>query len=76
MTISQFNADNDAALDDTSYTTVGGLLFGQLGRLPKPGDIVSVDGFEFEINSMAGRRVDRVRVVGRTKPADPEASES
>ena len=54
----------DAALDDTNYTTVGGLLFGQLGRLPKPGDLVHVGGFDFEIRSMAGRRVDRVRVVG------------
>jgi CBS domain containing-hemolysin-like protein len=70
MTISQFNAENDAALDDTSYTTVGGLLFGQLGRLPKPGDLVHVGGFDFEIRSMAGRRVERVRVVGRSKPAE------
>ena len=70
LTISQFNSEYDAALDDASYTTVGGLLFGQLGRLPKPGDLVHVAGFDFEIRSMAGRRVDRVRVVGRPKSAD------
>jgi CBS domain containing-hemolysin-like protein len=70
LTISQFNSEYDAALDDASYTTVGGLLFGQLGRLPKPGDLVHVGGFDFEIRSMAGRRVDRVRMVGRPKPAD------
>ena len=63
-TISQFNTEYDAALDDTNYTTVGGLLFGQLGRLPRPGDLVQVGGFDFEILSMAGRRVERVRVVG------------
>jgi putative hemolysin len=74
MTISQFNTEYDAALDDTSYTTVGGLLFGQLGRLPKMGDLVKVGGFDFEIRSMAGRRVDRVRVVGRPAPADGEAA--
>ena len=65
MTISQFNTEYDATLDDTNYTTVGGLLFGQLGRLPKPGDVVQVGGFDFEILSMAGRRVERVRVLGR-----------
>ena len=27
----------DAALDDTDYTTLGGYLFGQLGRLPRAG---------------------------------------
>ncbi len=73
-TISQFNTDYDATLDDTNYTTVGGLLFGQLGRLPKPGDQVNVGGFDFEIRSMAGRRVDRVRVLGRPKPADTAGS--
>ena len=73
-TISQFNTDYDATLDDTNYTTVGGLLFGQLGRLPKPGDQVNAGGFDFEIRSMAGRRVDRVRVLGRPKPADTASS--
>ena len=37
---------------------------------PKPGDLVQVGGFDFEIRSMAGRRVERVRVVGRSKPAE------
>ncbi len=73
-TISQFNTDYDAALDDTNYTTVGGLLFGQLGRLPKPGDVVHAGGFDFEILSMAGRRVDRVRVLGRPKATDKTAA--
>jgi putative hemolysin len=70
MTISQFNTEYDATLDDTNYTTVGGLLFGQLGRLPKPGDVVQVGGFDFEIRSMAGRRVERVRVLGRPQATD------
>jgi CBS domain containing-hemolysin-like protein len=74
MTISQFNTDYDASLDDTNYTTVGGLLFGQLGRLPKPGDLVHAGGFDFEISSMAGRRVERVRVLGRPRPAEDAAA--
>ncbi|MBP2646969.1 MAG: hypothetical protein H6Q77_593 [Gemmatimonadetes bacterium] len=70
--ISQFNTEYDAALDDTNYTTVGGLLFGQLGRLPRKGDPVHVGGFDFEILSMAGRRVERVRVLGRRKAPEGE----
>jgi CBS domain containing-hemolysin-like protein len=50
------------ALDDSDYTTIGGLLFGALGRLPKVGDRVPVPGAAFEIVEMDGRRVGKVRV--------------
>ncbi|MBA2291075.1 MAG: HlyC/CorC family transporter [Gemmatimonadales bacterium] len=63
MTIGDFNARFDAELDDTDYTTMGGFLFGQLGRLPKSGDRVSEATHVFEIISMDGRRVDQVRVL-------------
>ncbi len=74
MPISQFNTEYDAALDDTDYTTVGGLLFGQLGRLPRPGDVVQVGTFSFEIVSMAGRRVESVRLLRQPVPGAGEAS--
>jgi CBS domain containing-hemolysin-like protein len=63
MPITQFNAEFDATLDDTDYTTIGGLIFGQLGRLPRPGDAVQLGGYTFEVVSMAGRRVETVRLV-------------
>ncbi len=74
MPISQFNTEYDAALDDTDYTTVGVLLFGQLGRLPRPGDVVQVGTFSFEIVSMAGRRVESVRLLRQPVPGAGEAS--
>jgi CBS domain containing-hemolysin-like protein len=49
-------------LDDADYTTIGGLLFGTLGRLPKVGDRVTVGGAAFEIVEMDGRRVGKTRV--------------
>jgi CBS domain containing-hemolysin-like protein len=49
-------------LDDADYTTIGGLLFGRLGRLPTVGDRVNLQGATFEILEMDGRRVGRVRV--------------
>jgi CBS domain containing-hemolysin-like protein len=61
--ISEFNAEHDATLDDTDYTTLGGLVFGQLGRLPRPGDVVQLGDVRFEVVSMAGRRVDQVRLL-------------
>jgi CBS domain containing-hemolysin-like protein len=56
---------NDAfglGLDEGAYTTIGGYLFGVLGRLPKVGDQVAVKGAVFEIVEMDNRRVGVVRV--------------
>jgi putative hemolysin len=52
-------------LDEREYTTIGGFLFGAIGRLPKVGDQVAVKGAVFEIVEMEGRRVGAVRVVKR-----------
>jgi CBS domain containing-hemolysin-like protein len=62
-------------LDDADYTTIGGLLFGTLGRLPKVGDRVTVSGAAFEIVEMDGRRVGKARVwatakIGKTGALD------
>jgi CBS domain containing-hemolysin-like protein len=60
--ISDVNRMLKLGLDDADYTTIGGLLFGRLGRLPKVGDRVNLEGATFEILEMDGRRVGRVRV--------------
>ena len=63
MPISAFNAAHDASLDDTDYTTLGGYLFGQLGRLPQPGDRVTAGDHVFEIVAMEGRRVKKISAL-------------
>jgi magnesium and cobalt exporter, CNNM family len=63
MSISDFNADHELQLDDTDYTTLGGYLFGQLGRLPRPGDRIVAGQDAFEILEMEGRRVKSVRFL-------------
>ena len=60
-------------IDDADYTTIGGVVFGTLGRLPKPGDRVELSGASFEVVEMEGRRVGRVRV---TRPAAAEPVEN
>jgi CBS domain containing-hemolysin-like protein len=51
------------------YETLGGLLVAQLGRFPRPGEVVKVgDGWEFEIVTVDGHRVDRVAL--RSRPVD------
>jgi CBS domain containing-hemolysin-like protein len=62
LTISDFNARFETEIDDTDYTTIGGYLFGLLGRLPRIGDRVTAARHQFEIIAMEGRRVAGVRV--------------
>jgi CBS domain containing-hemolysin-like protein len=62
MPITEFNTKFDATLDDADYTTLGGYVFGQLGRLPRPGDRVTVAPHTFEVVDMDGRRVRTLRL--------------
>lgn len=72
--ISDVNRTLKLHLDDADYTTIGGLLFGRLGRLPKVGDRVNLEGATFEILEMDGRRVGKVRVWPATATQVPEPS--
>jgi CBS domain containing-hemolysin-like protein len=62
MPISEFNTEYEGTLDDTDYTTIGGYIFGQLGRLPRVGDRVTAGPFTFEVVEMDGRRVKTIRL--------------
>lgn len=73
MPISEFNSQYGASLDDTDYTTMGGYIFGQLGRLPRVGDRVTVGPFTFEVVDMEGRRVRAIRLHS-VKPEDAAAA--
>jgi CBS domain containing-hemolysin-like protein len=70
FTVSRFNADYEESLSDADYTTVGGWIFGQLGRLPRVGDRVAAGRHLFEVAEMEGRRVKSVKLVSpEPKPA-------
>lgn len=47
--------------EDGPYETVAGFIMSELGRLPDVGDVVAVDGGEFRVERLDGRRIDRVR---------------
>ena len=72
MPISEFNTRFDAAIDDTDYTTIGGYVFGELGRLPRPGDRVSAGTMLLEVAAMDGRRVDTLRILTADKKPGAE----
>lgn len=60
------NARLGLGLSSEDYTTLGGFLFGALGRLPKVGDRIPVKGGAFEITVMDGRRVGEARFEKKT----------
>jgi CBS domain containing-hemolysin-like protein len=56
--------------DDGPYETLGGLVMARLGRIPALGDAIVVDGVVVEVDRMAGRRVERVRVRAEREDDD------
>jgi magnesium and cobalt transporter len=62
--IAEFNEYFGARLSEAEgFDTVAGLLMKQLGRLPRRGESVSIDGFEFRVLRADRRRIDTLRVV-------------
>jgi len=57
-------------LADEPYDTVGGLVFGRLGRVAAVGDAVNAEGWRFEVTAVDGRRVSQVR-ARRSGPEAP-----
>src|SRR5699024_3823768 len=47
--------------EDSAYETVGGFVMAAVGRVPREGDVVDLDGWALRVVTMDGRRVDRIR---------------
>jgi CBS domain containing-hemolysin-like protein len=50
--------------DSDTYNSVGGYVFGELGRLPKRGDSVRVDGYTIRVEAVRENRIEAVRISG------------
>jgi magnesium and cobalt transporter len=71
--IEDFNHAFERNFDDEDCDTVGGLVIRHLGRLPKRGEVVIIDGLRFQVLRADSRRVHTLLV----DPApEPEAAES
>ncbi|MBM3885441.1 MAG: HlyC/CorC family transporter [Gemmatimonadetes bacterium] len=57
LNIGEVNAELGLAIPEEDFTTVGGYVFGRLGRLPIAGDKVTGAGATFTVRSMEGRRI-------------------
>ena len=57
---SEVNLQFGLHIDQDTYTTVGGYVLGQLGRRPRIGDVVAVEGRTMRVDALDGIRVARV----------------
>ena len=60
--IAELNERFGLDVPDDHYTTIGGFIFGALGRLPVIADRVTAGGAVFTVREMDGRRVDSLAV--------------
>jgi CBS domain containing-hemolysin-like protein len=60
-------------LTETGIDTIGGLVFTQLGHMPKPGERVSIEGAELKVRRVSRSRVQQVEL--RLTAPQPETEE-
>jgi len=64
--IPDFNNHFQTSFSDEDYDTVGGLVVGRFGRLPKRGDSIVIDGYTFQVLRADSRKIHSLLVE---KPA-------
>jgi CBS domain containing-hemolysin-like protein len=52
-------------VDSDAYNSVGGFVFGELGRLPRRGDSIQHDGYSIRVESVRENRIEAVRIRER-----------
>jgi magnesium and cobalt transporter len=55
--IANFNEVLGTAFSDEDYDTVGGLVVSKFGRLPKRGEVITLDGLKFQVLRADSRRL-------------------
>ena len=69
MNIGEVNERLGLTVPDSDYTTIGGFVFGALGRLPVVGDRVSSGGATLTVRAMDGRRIETLDIRPESRRA-------
>jgi len=62
--LDDFNEILGLHLDEEEVDSLGGFLYGRIGRVPRVGDVVRHDGITYEIRSVVRQRIDKVVIKG------------
>jgi len=62
------DAGIELPVDTDAYNSVGGYVFGELGRLPKRGDSIRSNGYTIRVEAVRENRIEAVRISGSVRP--------
>jgi CBS domain containing-hemolysin-like protein len=63
MSVEDLSEQLRATLPTGEYTTVAGLVLDVAGRIPAPGDTITIVGYDAEVVTMDRKRIDRIRLT-------------
>jgi CBS domain containing-hemolysin-like protein len=66
--IDEFNTRFGTDLPDEDFHTVGGFVFGKLGRAPEVGDTVAEGPMQFDVLEVDGSRIETMSVTFASRP--------
>ena len=69
--IGDFNNHFGSAFSDEDHDTIGGLVTGRFGRLPKRGESIAVDGYTFQVLRADSRKIHAL-LVDKPKPKETQ----
>jgi CBS domain containing-hemolysin-like protein len=72
--VEEFNERFGRKLSEDDYVTIGGFVFGELGRAPEVGDRVDVEDVRFVVHQVDGARIVSVDVELRPVPQAEDAA--
>ncbi len=71
--IEEFNEFFASNLPESEFDTIAGLVSQQFGRLPRRGEVVVIQGFEFRVVRADRRRIETLRVTPPARAATEDA---
>lgn len=60
LTLEELSEELGQDFERDGITTVGGLVYNQLGRVPRPGESFTVDGFKVVVERVVRRKIERI----------------
>ncbi len=76
VSLDDFNDALGTAVESDKTDTLGGILYGELGRVPAEGDSMRIENWEFIVEEVRGRRIGKIRACRIDPNEHKEASDA